>query len=55
MKYDDDVEEKITLLCNTFEELSNNPLYTKAGRLAYAASRIQVMQVFYGDKEEETD
>lgn len=53
MKYDDDVEEKIQLLIKTFDELSKNPLYTKIGRTAYASSKIEVMQVFYRDTQEE--
>lgn len=55
MRYDADVEEKITLLIDTFDELSKNPLYTRAGKIAYANSKREVMQVFYGGHDEEEE
>lgn len=53
MNYPDDVEEKIRLLVNTFDELSKNPLYTAAGKAAYAAAKREVMMVFYEGQETE--
>lgn len=55
MRYDADVEEKITLLIDTFDELSKNPLYTRAGKIAYANSKREVMQIFYGGQDEEEE
>ena len=55
MNYPEEVEEKIKLLINTFEELSKNPLYSRIGRETYASSKLEVLHVFYGGESDETD
>lgn len=40
------MNDKLRVLVNTLDDLSKNPLFTREGRAAYAASKRLVMQTF---------